>query len=324
MSSPDEKAPPSLEEDGFVDISPNADGGLFKKIIVEGSGTEQPPSGSDVTVHYVGTLHADGSKFDSSRDRPGHFNFEVGVGQVIKAWDIGICTMKKGEKAILRARADYAYGEHGSPPKIPGGAALNFEVELFSWKEKMKEPSDMSAEERSQYALAQKERGNSAFAAKDFAAAVEEYDEGQRYITHGQGAPAVGDGHGHSHGHGACNHDHGGGDEQEPELNTEDKKLAVALLSNLAMARLKLDEPDMAKFDCTKALEIDAENTKVLYRRATANLAMGDYEAATADAVRILEIDETHKEAAQFKQRVELEIKKAAKKEKDMFSKMFK
>ena len=47
---------------------------------------------------------------------------------MIKGWDIGVATMKKGEKAILTCGADYAYGSSGSPPKIPGGATLNFEV----------------------------------------------------------------------------------------------------------------------------------------------------------------------------------------------------
>ena len=56
------------------------------------------------------------------------------TGQVIKAWDQGVATMKRGELCRLICRSDYAYGDGGSPPKIPGGATLIFEVELFDWK----------------------------------------------------------------------------------------------------------------------------------------------------------------------------------------------
>ena len=51
------------------------------------------------------------------------------AGSVIKGWDVGVATMKMGEKAILTCGPDYAYGTSGSPPKIPGGATLNFEVQ---------------------------------------------------------------------------------------------------------------------------------------------------------------------------------------------------
>ena len=101
----------------------------------EGSGEVCPGHGVTVQVHYTGTLCADGEKFDSSRDRPGNFSFTIGEGQVIKGWDQGVATMHKGEVAELYCRADYAYGEQGSPPKIPGGATLKFEVELLSWGE---------------------------------------------------------------------------------------------------------------------------------------------------------------------------------------------
>ena len=50
---------------------------------------------------------------------------------VIKGWDKGVITMKKGEKAILTCKAPYAYGAQGSPPKIPPNATLNFEVNLL-------------------------------------------------------------------------------------------------------------------------------------------------------------------------------------------------
>ena len=39
--------------------------------------------------------------------------------------------MLVGERALLRLAPAYAYGEAGSPPKIPPNAALEFEVELL-------------------------------------------------------------------------------------------------------------------------------------------------------------------------------------------------
>ncbi|KAF2355299.1 FKBP-type peptidyl-prolyl cis-trans isomerase domain [Trinorchestia longiramus] len=128
---------------GFVDITPKQDGGVLKKVLQEGCGEDHPAKGNKVFVHYVGTLESDGSKFDSSRDRDEQFSFNLGKQEVIKAWDIGMATMKKGEKCILKCRSDYAYGESGSPPKIPGGATLMFEVELFRWQgEDLTEGSD--------------------------------------------------------------------------------------------------------------------------------------------------------------------------------------
>ena len=56
------------------------------------------------------------------------------TGQVIKGWDVGVSSMKRGELAVLTCTSQYAYGDHGSPPKIPGKATLTFEVELFDWK----------------------------------------------------------------------------------------------------------------------------------------------------------------------------------------------
>jgi FKBP-type peptidyl-prolyl cis-trans isomerase FkpA len=39
--------------------------------------------------------------------------------------------MKVGEKARIVCPSDLAYGDNGSPPTIPGGATLVFEVELL-------------------------------------------------------------------------------------------------------------------------------------------------------------------------------------------------
>ncbi|XP_052186313.1 peptidyl-prolyl cis-trans isomerase FKBP62-like [Diospyros lotus] len=106
--------------------------GLKKKLVKEGDGWDTPENGDEVEVHYTGTL-LDGTKFDSSRDRGTPFKFTLGQGQVIKGWDQGIKTMKKGENAIFTIPPELAYGESGSPPTIPANATLQFDVELLSW-----------------------------------------------------------------------------------------------------------------------------------------------------------------------------------------------
>lgn len=114
------------------DITPNKDGGVLKEIIKSGVGDETPFAGDNVIVHYTGTL-LDGTKFDSSRDRGEKFKFDIGKGNVIKGWDIGIATMKRGEQSKFTIRSEYAYGEHGSGDKIGPNATLVFDVELFDF-----------------------------------------------------------------------------------------------------------------------------------------------------------------------------------------------
>ncbi|KAE8685300.1 Peptidyl-prolyl cis-trans isomerase FKBP2 [Hibiscus syriacus] len=84
-----------------------------------------------IKVHYRGKL-TDGTVFDSSFERGDPIEFELGIGQVIKGWDQGLLGMCVGEKRKLKIPAKLGYGEHGSPPKIPGGATLIFETELVA------------------------------------------------------------------------------------------------------------------------------------------------------------------------------------------------
>jgi len=115
-----------------VDVTPTKDGGIMKEIKVVGKGDESPWAGDKVYVHYVGTL-TDGSRFDSSRDRGEQFSFNIGKGEVIKGWDIGVASMRIGEVSTFYIKAHYGYGSAGSPPKIPGEATLVFEIELFDF-----------------------------------------------------------------------------------------------------------------------------------------------------------------------------------------------
>jgi FKBP-type peptidyl-prolyl cis-trans isomerase FkpA len=93
------------------------------------AGTGTSPSGSDtVKVHYRGTL-TDGTEFDSSYKRGQPIEFPLNG--VIPCWTEGVQKMKIGEKAKLVCPSEIAYGDRGSPPAIPGGATLVFEVELL-------------------------------------------------------------------------------------------------------------------------------------------------------------------------------------------------
>jgi len=125
----EEKKDEVFEEENITE-----DGKLKKKIIKKGKGWKTPAKGSEVTVHYDGRL-VDGTPFDSSRTRGEPFKFKLGMGQVIKGWDKGVKSMKKGEKATFTIHHDLAYGAAGSPPTIPANATLVFDVELLSWQD---------------------------------------------------------------------------------------------------------------------------------------------------------------------------------------------
>src|SRR5215831_12574094 len=99
--------------------------GIVIRTITPGNGPSPGPM-DIVKVHYEGKL-PDGTVFDSSlkRGQPAEFP----LNQVVPCWTEALQQLKKGEKAQIVCPSSVAYGDRGSPPAVPPGATLSFEVE---------------------------------------------------------------------------------------------------------------------------------------------------------------------------------------------------
>ena len=103
--------------------------GLVIRVITPGNGPSPGPM-DVVKVHYEGKL-VDGTIFDSSikRGQPAEFP----LNGVVPCWTEALQKMNKGEKAQVVCPSSLAYGDRGSPPAVPPGATLSFEVELLDF-----------------------------------------------------------------------------------------------------------------------------------------------------------------------------------------------
>ncbi|XP_056622793.1 peptidyl-prolyl cis-trans isomerase FKBP4 [Triplophysa dalaica] len=392
------------------DITPKKDGGVLKLVKIEGTGTELPMIGDKVFVHYVGTL-LDGTQFDSSRDRGEKFSFELGKGQVIKAWDIGVATMKIGEICQLVCKPEYAYGAAGNPPKIPPNATLMFQVELFdfhgeditndedggivrriitkgegytkpnegasvevclegSYEERVFDERELKFEvgdgenfglppgvEKALQSMEQGEESlftikpkygfgaagsdkfnippgatlNYKIKLKAFEKAKESWemsssekleqsaivkDKGTQYFKEGKYKQA------------AVQYKHiVSWLEQESSLQGEEedkaKALRLAAHLNLAMCYLKLHDPSPALENCDKALELDSNNEKALFRRGEALFVMKDFDRARADFQRVTQLYPANKAAKSQIMLCQKHIKEQHEKDKLLYANMF-
>ncbi|GAB1484277.1 peptidylprolyl isomerase [Treponema sp.] len=106
--------------------------GLRYQILKQGSGPK-PSAGKMVSVKYTG-MFLDGKVFDASDMHGGPIEFQAGAGRIIPAWEEAVLDMKLGEKRLIAAPPELAYGERGAGGVIPPYAFLLFEMELVKIK----------------------------------------------------------------------------------------------------------------------------------------------------------------------------------------------
>ncbi|KAL2558038.1 Peptidyl-prolyl cis-trans isomerase FKBP20-1 [Forsythia ovata] len=152
-------------------IDLTGDGGVLKTIVRRAKPDAIVPSESLplLDVHYEGILAETGEVFDTTHEDNTIFTFELGLGSVIKAWDIALKTMKF---AKITCKPEYAYGSAGSPPDVPPGATLVFEVELVACRPRKGSSLSSVSEEKARLEELKKQR--------EVAAAVKEEEKKKR------------------------------------------------------------------------------------------------------------------------------------------------
>ena len=237
------------QKSDYINIT--EDGGIKKKILKEGSGA-LPEQGNEVHVNYIGR-NKDNKIFDQTKDKP--FTFKIGSGQVIKGWDMGVKTMKLGEKAEFILSPDYAYGAQKVSDLIPENSTLTFEIELLKIVVPRKEVSDMTYEEKLAEGKKLKAEGVEKFKAKDFVAARDLFTRTTYYLETM---------------------------DKTKEAEAEGVNLYVTTLSNLCNCCDKQKEYHAVVNFATKGLKIK-ELPKLYYFRAIANANNDDFSSAKSD-----------------------------------------
>jgi hypothetical protein len=127
------KSDPAWALSDLSDFQPGPQG-LQYKILQQGQG--QPPvRGQQVNAKYTlwtGGFGEDGGKqVDSNTGFLGRpLPVIVGIGRVIKGWDLTLLNMKVGEIRRIVVPSDIGYGDGGAGGSIPPKATLYFQMEI--------------------------------------------------------------------------------------------------------------------------------------------------------------------------------------------------
>ena len=111
------------KKEGVIELT----NGIQYQVLKEGSG-EKPNVRDKIKAHYAGRL-LNGKEFDSSYKRG--TPFVAPILNLIEGWQIVLPMMPLNSKWRLWIPSDLAYGDAGAGGSIPGGAVLDFEIELL-------------------------------------------------------------------------------------------------------------------------------------------------------------------------------------------------
>jgi FK506-binding protein 4/5 len=279
------------------DLTKDKDGGIMKKVLHEGEKWETPKYESSCTVNLKVTNAAGDTVFEDAANKHIH----IGSEEIPEGLEKALESMKKGEKAHVKVKSKYGYGANGNEAlKIPPHTDLVYHIELVDFV-KAKETWELKTfEEKYDFAVQRKNQGNAFFENSKLNLAAKKYEKSLDIFAHNSGS----------------------NDEEKKKI----KELNLLLHLNLAMVHLKNRACKLSIEQCTKALDIDPNNVKGLYRRGMAHTMNCDYEEAKRDYEKALDIEPDSKTVktalAQLKKKVQEEDRKDRKRFQNLFQRM--
>eukprot|EP01113_Clastostelium_recurvatum_P018359 TRINITY_DN2164_c0_g1_i1.p1 TRINITY_DN2164_c0_g1~~TRINITY_DN2164_c0_g1_i1.p1 ORF type:complete len:358 (-),score=110.22 TRINITY_DN2164_c0_g1_i1:8-1081(-) len=165
------------------------------------------------------------------------------------------------------------------------------------WEEYPEDFNPEDTNERFDAAEAIRAIGNTYFKEGKFQLAVAKYQKAMRYLDESP--------------------------EDTPEKEGKVKASKLSCRSNLSLCFLRLNLPDKAKTECTSILNQDPTNTKAMFRRAQANQANKDYQAAKDDLLKALQAEPGNKDVRTELESVNKKIAEAKASQAKFYSKMF-
>ncbi|XP_029483370.1 inactive peptidyl-prolyl cis-trans isomerase FKBP6 isoform X2 [Oncorhynchus nerka] len=225
------------------------DGGILKEVVQPGEGPPVPRD-SSVSIHFSGFLEYSDRPFETTSHLKYPRMMKLGRDVTLCGLELGILTMRKGEFSRFLFLPEYAYGAMGCPPLIPPVATVLYEVQVLDFLDsaEVDEFFAMSPEEQNTAPLSmllnvvdtERSFGNRCFNHSRFEDAKDRYKQAVTLL---------------------------GNRKVEDE---EEKRSIVAgqlpIYLNLSLTQLRLDRPLKALEYGHKALKIDPNNTKALFR----------------------------------------------------------
>jgi len=250
--------------------------------------------GNNLRLVNIVVKDSNGHVFERDKAR----QIVIGTTDIPSGLQIAIESMKKGEKSIIKVRADYAYGAEGNNHlKIPPNTDLIYEIQL-NQLEKGKEAHQISTiPDKIAVGTRRKTEGNDLLNQGKFKFAIKKYEKAVELFKNVNG----------------------GSEDEKKKM----RELEIACHLNLAAAHLKEKGYKKVVEEASKALDLEPSSVKALWRRGVAYTYLSEYISATRDFDSALTIDPDNDAVKSAYSNCKKRMQASDKKDKKRFENLF-